>query len=184
MGQRKVLQMDVRLKLMKHYKKDTHPESGNHIEYDSKQLREDPQKLERWTTQREAPPESTQKHTAAEARGAPETTHTQSNQGGISAKISTPRSKRTGMVKKAQQWIAKKNGETYKEIYTDEHYIKTPHETRPKSNKETARNTANKILDAWKQEARYTRPNKERIEYADTPDYEPTDKQRKDQKKP
>ena len=42
--QHKVIQVDMRLKLMKHYKEDQPPETGLQIQYDVKKLREDPQK--------------------------------------------------------------------------------------------------------------------------------------------
>ena len=64
--QHKVIQMDIRLKLMKHYKEDQPPETGLQIHYDIKKLREDPQKAERWLTQRNAPPEIAPETTAEE----------------------------------------------------------------------------------------------------------------------
>jgi len=64
--QNKVIQMDIRLKLMKYYKEDQPPETGLQIQYDIKKLREDPQKAERWLTQRNAPPEIAPETTAEE----------------------------------------------------------------------------------------------------------------------
>ena len=54
--QHKVIQMEIRLKLMKHYKKHKPPETGKSIHYDLIQLREDPQKIDRWISQRNEPP--------------------------------------------------------------------------------------------------------------------------------
>ena len=66
--QRKVIRMGLRLELMKHSKTQT-PETGMHIDYDLTQLREDPQKIERWAQQSKAPPGFTQETTAAEDWG-------------------------------------------------------------------------------------------------------------------
>jgi len=65
--QHKVIRMDIRrLKLMKHYKKHKPPETGKRIQYDILKLREDPQKIERWLTQRYEPPDITKSTPAAE----------------------------------------------------------------------------------------------------------------------
>jgi len=67
--QHKVIRMDIRLRLMKHSKKNQPPETGMQIKYDLTELREDPQKTERWLTQREEPPEFHNNTTAAEDWG-------------------------------------------------------------------------------------------------------------------
>ena len=66
--QHRVIQMDIRLKLMKHYK-NAFTETGIQIEYGLKKLREDPQETERWLTQRNTPPEITLETTAEEDWG-------------------------------------------------------------------------------------------------------------------
>ena len=43
--QHKVIRMDIRLRLMKYYKKHKSQETGKHIQYDLLKLREDPLKL-------------------------------------------------------------------------------------------------------------------------------------------
>jgi len=62
--QHKVIQMDIRPKLLRRYKEHKPPETGMHISYGPTKLREDPQKTERWLTQRQEPPEITQATTA------------------------------------------------------------------------------------------------------------------------
>ena len=42
--QHKVIKMEIRLRLMKNYKKDQPPETGLQIKYDLAELRNDPQK--------------------------------------------------------------------------------------------------------------------------------------------
>ena len=64
--QHKVIQMEIRLKLMKHYKEHKPPETGKHIQYDLTKLRADPQKIDRWTSQRNEPPEQINPETTSE----------------------------------------------------------------------------------------------------------------------
>merc|ERR1712112_602583 len=64
--QHKVVQMEIRLNLMKHYKEYKPPDTGKHIQYDLTKLRADPQKIDRWMTQRNELPEHINHKTTAE----------------------------------------------------------------------------------------------------------------------
>merc|ERR1712112_587443 len=67
--QHKVIKMEIRHRLMKNYEKDQSPETGLQIKYDLAELRDDPQKTERWLTQRNEPPEFNNNTTAEEDWG-------------------------------------------------------------------------------------------------------------------
>ena len=109
--QHKVIQMEIRLKLTKHYKKHKPPETGKHIQYDLLKLREDPQNIERWLTQRYEPPDITKSTHAAEDWGKIKGPIQQALQTIYPAKDKHQKTKHQNGHKKQNNGARKQNGE-------------------------------------------------------------------------
>ena len=182
--QHKVIQMDIRLKLMKHYKEDQPPETGLQIHYDIKKLREDPQKAERWLTQRNAPPEIAPETTAEEdwEKIKKPIQHTLQ-------KIYPKDNKQKGKqipewAKKAKQWSTEKEWEEMQQRLNKRNELQQQitkiDQTILKQQKQIE---LMRILEAWKQATIYLKKNKASIKYSNIPEPETTRTQKKGKNK-
>jgi len=178
--QHKVIQMEIRLNLMKHYKEHKPPDTGKHIQYDLTKLRADPQKIDRWMTQRNELPEHINHKTTAEEDWEKIKTPIQQAIQTVYPKKHPSQDKQSPeWAEKAKQWSTPQEWDTMQELIKErENKQKRIQGLDHKIKHQLKQIKLTQIINAWQQATKYLQKNKQNIQYAINPETEPPEKKR------
>jgi len=158
------------------------PKTGKHIQCDLLKLREDPQKIERWLTQRNEPPDITKSTPAAEDWGEIKEPIQQALQTIYPKKDKHQKTNRQNGHKKPNNGAHKQNGENATTHNRTRQHAKTNNRDGKQNKVTEKQNHANPNNKCVETSHEVPQSQQRKIQYAKNPEPDPLNKEEKAQK--